>query len=101
MGTWARSNQTNRRRLYRGYQVCKPMEGTVKLRLLLTSTLFLFAQMPTMEAQETLDLAKITCEQLQGEKLATPSRDIVLMLTGYYNAKPQQHGHRTPNSQKA
>ena len=63
------------------------MEVTVKLRLLFTSALFVFAQMPTMQAQETLDLAKITCDQLQGEKLATPSRDIVLMLTGYYNAK--------------
>jgi hypothetical protein len=30
-----------------GAQVCKPMEGTVKLRLLLTSALFLFAQIPT------------------------------------------------------
>ena len=68
-------------------QVCKPMEVTVRLRLFLTSTLFLFAQMPTMQAQETLDLAKITCEQMEGEKLATPSRDIVLMLTGYYAAK--------------
>jgi len=63
------------------------MEGTVKARLLFTSALFLFVQIATMQAQEKLDLAKITCEQLQGEKLATPSRDIVLMLTGYYNAK--------------
>ena len=59
----------------------------MKLRLLLTSTLFLFVQMPTMQAQETLDLAKITCDQMQGEKLATPSRDVVLLLTGYYNGK--------------
>src|SRR5262249_1115920 len=36
----------------------KPMEVPVKLRLLLTSALFLLAQMPTMQAQETLDLAK-------------------------------------------
>jgi hypothetical protein len=63
------------------------MEGTVKLRLLLTSALFLFAQVPTMQAQETLDLAKITCEQFMGEQLATPSRDIVLLLAGYYNGK--------------
>ena len=63
------------------------MEVTVKLRLLLASTLFLFAQMPTMQAQETLDLAKITCEQFAMEKLASPSRDIVLLLTGYYNGK--------------
>jgi hypothetical protein len=63
------------------------MEVTVKLRLLLASTLFLFAQMPTMQAQETLDLAKITCEQFATEQLATPSRDIVLLLAGYYNGK--------------
>jgi hypothetical protein len=63
------------------------MEGTVKARLLLTSALFLFAQMPTMQAQETLDLAKITCEQFEMRQLATPARDIVLMLTGYFHAK--------------
>jgi hypothetical protein len=63
------------------------MEVSVKLRLLLTSALFLFAQMPTMQAQETLDLAKITCEQFATEQLATPSRDIVLLLAGYYNGK--------------
>ena len=63
------------------------MEVTVKLRMLLTSTLFLFAQMSTMQAQETLDLAKVTCEQLQGEKLAYISRDIMLVLVGYYNGK--------------
>jgi hypothetical protein len=34
------------------------MEMAVKLRLLLTSAPFLFAQSPTTQAQETLDLAK-------------------------------------------
>ena len=63
------------------------MEVTVKLRLLLTSALFLFAQIPTVQAQETVDVAKITCEQVLMEKLATPSRDIVLWLTGYYAGK--------------
>jgi hypothetical protein len=48
-----------------------------------------------------VDLAKITCEQMQGEKLATPSRDVGLLLTGYYNGKRQQYGHRAPNNQKA
>src|SRR5215470_12907942 len=68
--------------------VCaKPMEGTVKARLLFTSALFLFVQMPTMQAQETLDLAKITCQQFVGEQLAAPSRDITLLLAGYYNGK--------------
>ena len=57
----------------------------MKLRLLLASTLFLFAQMPMMQAQETVDLAKITCEQFMMEKLAWTSRDVVLLLTGYYH----------------
>jgi hypothetical protein len=63
------------------------MEETVKLRLLLTSALFLLAQIPTMRAQETLDLAKITCEQFEMRQLGTPSRDIVLLLAGYYHGK--------------
>ena len=55
----------------------------MKLRLLLTSILFLFAQIiPTLQAQETLDFAKITCDQFVEEKLATPSRDIVMWLSG-------------------
>jgi hypothetical protein len=47
----------------------------------------MFAQMPTMQAQETLDLAKITCEQFEMRRLAAPSRDIVLLLAGYYHGK--------------
>jgi HdeA/HdeB family len=43
--------------------------------------------MPTMQAQETLDLAKITCEQFAMEQLASPSHDVVLWLSGYYNGK--------------
>jgi len=63
------------------------MEVTVKLRLLLTSALFLFAQIPTMQAQETVDFAKITCEEFLMEKLAWTSRDVVLWLSGYYHGK--------------
>ena len=59
----------------------------MKLRLLLSSALFLFAQIPTIQAQETLDVAKITCEEFLMEKLASPSRDVVLWLSGYYNGK--------------
>jgi hypothetical protein len=59
----------------------------VKARLLLTSILFLFAQIPTMQAQETLDLSKITGDQFNGDKLATPSRSIVMWLSGYYHGK--------------
>ena len=63
------------------------MEVTVKLRLLLTSALFLFAQVPTMQAQETVEVAKITCQQIIGEQLATPTHDVVMWLSGYYNGK--------------
>jgi hypothetical protein len=59
----------------------------VKARLLLTSIIFLFAQIPTMQAQETLDLAKITCDQFVGEKLTPTSRDIMMWLSGYYHGK--------------
>jgi HdeA/HdeB family len=62
------------------------MEETMKLRLLLTSA-FLFMQISTMQAQETVDIAKITCEQLAMEQLASPSRDVALWLSGYYNGK--------------
>ena len=63
------------------------MEVTVKLRLFLTSALFLFAQMPTMQAQETVDVAKITCQQVILEQLAPPTHDIVMWLNGYYSGK--------------
>ena len=58
----------------------------VKARLLLTSALFLSAQVPTAQAQETLDVAKITCEQLMMEK-PVPAKYVVLWLSGYYNGK--------------
>jgi hypothetical protein len=60
------------------------MEGTVKARLLLTNALFLFVQIPA-QAQVTVDVAKITCEQLSMEQLPFTSRDIILWLSGYYH----------------
>jgi len=60
---------------YNYLKVCKPMEVTVKPWLLLTSVLFLFVQIPTTQAQVTVDVSKITCEQLNLEKLAVTSRD--------------------------
>jgi HdeA/HdeB family len=65
--------------------IMRAMEGTVKVRLLLTSALFLFAQIPTMQAQVTVDVSKITCEQLSMEQLPFSSRDVVLWLSGYYH----------------
>ena len=63
------------------------MEVTVRLRLLLTSALFLFAQTATMHAQETVDVGKITCAQILREQLPSPTHDIMLWLSGYYNGK--------------
>jgi hypothetical protein len=65
----------------------RAMEVTVKLRLFLISALFLFAQIATMHAQETVDVAKITCQQILREQLPSPTHDIVLWLSGYYNGK--------------
>jgi hypothetical protein len=62
------------------------MEVTMRGWLLLTSALFVFVQTPA-QAQVTVDVAKITCNQLLGEKLPWPSRDFVLWLSGYYNGK--------------
>ena len=62
------------------------MEGTVKVRLLLTSALFVFVQIPA-QAQVTIDVSKITCEQVLMEKLAWTEREIELWLSGYYHGK--------------
>jgi len=63
------------------------MEGTVKSRLLLTTALFVFAQVPTVQAQVTVDVAKITCEQLLMEQLQWTQKEVVFWLSGYYNGK--------------
>ncbi len=54
------------------------MEVTVKLRLFLTSALLLFVQIPAPRAQVTVDVLKITCEQLSMEQLPFSSRDIMM-----------------------
>jgi hypothetical protein len=62
------------------------MEGTVKVRLLLTSALFLFVQIPTMQAQVTVDVVKITCEQLLMQALPFTSREVILWETTVIDA---------------
>jgi HdeA/HdeB family len=62
------------------------LERIMKNRLLLTSTLFVLVHIPA-QAQVTLDVAEITCEQIVGEKLPWPSKYIGLWLNGYYNGK--------------
>ena len=58
----------------------------MKPRLLLTSTLFVFVQISAPQAQVTVDVSKITCDQVLMEK-PVPAKYIVLWLSGYYNGK--------------
>jgi acid stress chaperone HdeB len=63
------------------------MEVIVKARLLLTSALLMFVQIPALQAQVTVDVAKVTCEQLIMSALPFTSRDVVLWISGYYHGK--------------
>ncbi|MFZ2080149.1 MAG: HdeA/HdeB family chaperone, partial [Xanthobacteraceae bacterium] len=65
--------------------VCEPMERTMKGRLLLASALFVFVQIPT-QAQVTVDVSKITCEEYLTDTI-TFSQYVVMWLSGYYNGK--------------
>jgi acid stress chaperone HdeB len=62
------------------------MEVIVKARLHLTSALFVLAQVTAPQAQVTMDVSKITCDQLLMEKPA-PAKYVVLWLSGYYDGK--------------
>ena len=66
-------------------QAISCMEVTVKLRLLLTIALLMFVQIPAPRAQVTVEVVKITCEQLAMEELPFTSRDVILWLSGYYH----------------
>ena len=59
----------------------------MKTRPLLTSALFLFVQIPTMQGQVTVDVARITCQQIVMGELPWTQRDVVLWLSGYYKGK--------------
>ena len=57
----------------------------MKGRLLLTGALFMFVQIPA-QAQVTLDISKITCEEYVMDTITFPQY-IVMWLSGYYNGK--------------
>ena len=59
----------------------------MKARVLLTSALLMFVQIPAPQAQVTVDVVKITCEQLLTAALPLTSRDVILWLSGYYHGK--------------
>jgi acid stress chaperone HdeB len=58
----------------------------VKARPVLISASFVLAQVTALQAQVTVDVSKITCDQLLMEK-PVPAKYVVLWLSGYYNGK--------------
>jgi len=68
----------------------------VKARLLLTNALLMFVQIPAPRAQVTVDVVKITCEQLSMEELPFSSMDVIFWLSGYYHRE-----HKTLSSNPA
>jgi uncharacterized membrane protein len=63
------------------------MEVIVKARLLLTSALLMFVQIPTSQAQVTVDVAKVTCDELFKEQTQWTSGEIIFWLSGYYHGE--------------
>jgi hypothetical protein len=63
------------------------MEVIVKARLLLTSALLMFVQIPVSQAQVTVDVAKVTCDELFKEETQWTSGEIILWLSGYYHGE--------------
>jgi|ERR1700737_2105888 acid stress chaperone HdeB len=57
----------------------KPMLAACGLVLALVAV-------PIAQAQVTIDISKITCDQFLGYKIINPN-DIALWLSGYYNAQ--------------
>jgi hypothetical protein len=49
----------------------------VKARLLLTSASLMFVQIPAPQAQVTVDVIKITCDELFKEELQWTAKDIM------------------------
>jgi len=46
----------------------------------------IFGAMPSAQAQVTLDVSKVTCEQFSGYKITNPD-NIALWLSGFYSGK--------------
>ena len=54
--------------------------------MLAACSLVLVLAVPVAQAQVTIDISKITCEQYLGYKIINPN-DIAMWLSGYYNAQ--------------
>ena len=60
--------------------------GVVKLIFLALAPICVLLGGPAAQAQVSLDVSKITCDQFTGYKVTNP-RNIALWLSGYYNGK--------------
>jgi acid stress chaperone HdeB len=58
----------------------------IKLVLVLSGLIFALDTIPTARAQVTLDVSKITCEQLRSYRITRPE-NIAIWLSGYYHGK--------------
>src|SRR5262247_1993104 len=58
----------------------------MKLRPFVSALLLAFGFAPASQAQVTLDVSKITCDQFTGYKITNP-RNIAYWLSGYYNGQ--------------
>jgi acid stress chaperone HdeB len=70
----------------------------MKTSTFVASTLLLtLLAVTNAQAQVTIDVAKITCDQFTAYRITDP-HNIAIWLSGYYNGK-RQHGHRYPGFQ--
>jgi acid stress chaperone HdeB len=58
----------------------------IKLVLVLSGLIFALDTIPTARTQVTLDVSKITCEQLRSYRITRPE-NIAIWLSGYYHGK--------------
>jgi acid stress chaperone HdeB len=57
-----------------------------KLMLVACSLVLALVAVPVVQAQVTIDMSKVTCEQFLGYRIINPN-DIAMWLSGYYNAQ--------------
>jgi hypothetical protein len=72
----------------------------MKAKAILAGLMFPAIAAPVGHAQVTVDVAKITCDQFAGYKIADP-KDIALWLSGYHNGKRGGNTLIDPQSLKA
>ena len=58
----------------------------MQLKVIVSGTILAVASATSLQAQVTIDVSKITCDQFVHSKISSPSL-IAAWLSGYYNAK--------------